>query len=193
MPLVTRHHFRQATQPPAPWRVTSPNASGIHLLNVSFTLVRLQFSNGAKSRKGEVREVLERELLHAAGRPVRWEDSNTGPRILDIIANALPSVSISYVDSEAWLGIGWRGAIGVDAVARREITDWEEVAFTYLDGLAIQRLYQSANPALEFTREWAEFEARLKFGGLSLKEGILVPPAQVCCASIENVEVAVAV
>jgi phosphopantetheinyl transferase len=193
MHRVTRHHFKQSIQPPPPWKVCTPKASDISLVKDSFTLVRIQLFEEAQFRKRTVREVLAQELLHAAGRPVRWEDSPRGPRVLDLVANALPSVSISYADSEAWLGIGWRGAIGVDAVALREITDWEAVASTYLDGPSIKRLRESTNPALEFTREWAQFEARLKLGGLSLEEDSLAPSALVYGASFETVAVAVAV
>jgi phosphopantetheinyl transferase len=128
----------------------------------------------------------------AAGRPVRWSESETGPRVLESLGRGRIGVSLSYGRSEAWLALGWEGPIGLDAVTIEPVPDWEEVASVYLEPVARERLRKSTRPDLDFSKEWAGFEARLKLGGLSLSEGITPPPALLLEATFDKVAVAVA-
>jgi phosphopantetheinyl transferase len=123
---------------------------------------------------------------------VLWVESAKGPEVRERIRDRHVGVSISYAKTEAWLALGWEAQIGVDAVAIEEVPDWEEVASVYLEQAAQERLRKSTQPALDFAREWAGFEARLKLAGQPLVEGLAPPPALLYGATFGAVYVAVA-
>lgn len=193
MPQAVRHHFKKFSPPPTPWKMFGEGIPQFSPVQSQFTLLRIQCSTDTALRKMAVRKVLGEELQRAAGRPVRWEETRKGPKISASILGPQTHVSISYTAAEVWLALGWEGPIGIDAVALEHVSDWEEVASVYLSEQAMERLRQSFIPALKFTEEWAAFEARLKWGGLSLKEGIQAPDAQIYAATFDSTAVAVAV
>jgi hypothetical protein len=192
MNLAGRIHFHRACLLPSPWVLSVENGfSNINTLE-SFTLRRIACAPNPTLKRAAVRTALKEELHWEGGRPIRWRESEKGPEVLEPLERGPVSVSISYAPREAWLALGWEGHIGVDAVATEAVADWEEVASLYLEPTAQERLRKSVRPELDFAREWAGFEARLKLGGLSLHEGVSPPPALLFEASFATVSVAVA-
>ena len=193
MSPAARTHFQKSGWLPSPWVRSGAMGRTEIRIEESFTLRRIECtSQGKVSRRSAVRAVLDEELQLAAGRPVQWRESPKGPEVLESLGSGCVKVSISYAMSEAWLALGWEGPIGVDAVPLEPVPDWEEVASVYLEPCAQERLHRSARPALDFAREWAGFEARLKLGGSAVEEGVIPPPALLFEATFDTVTVAVA-
>jgi hypothetical protein len=187
-----RIHFQRSWRIPSPWVLSGETGCSKKQIPASFTLRRIGFATGTASKRASVRAALDEELQMAAGRPVWWRESERGPEVPESLGLGRVGVSLSYAQSEAWLAVGWEGQIGLDAVSIGSIPDWEEVASVYLEPPARERLYESARPDLDFCREWAGFEARLKLGGFPLREGVTPPPALLIEATFHNVAVAVA-
>jgi hypothetical protein len=186
-------HFQKFRPLPAPWVALPEEGSAEPHIPTPFTLRRIPCAAHLRGQaRAEVRAVLGEELQRAAGRLVRWKESAKGPEVLERIHTGRVSISISYAKTEAWLALGWEGPIGIDAVANEPFPDWEAVASVYLENSAQERLRKSTHPALDFAREWAGFEARLKLRGLSLEEGTVPPPALLFAANFGEVTVAVA-
>ena len=192
MPPATRIHFERSSRLPSPWVLSRQTGCSSQRIHASFTLLRIGCAAGMRFKRASARAALDAELQMAAGRPVRWRESPKGPEVLESVGNGRVGVSLSYAQSEAWLALGWDGPIGLDAVAIEPVLEWEEVALVYLEPMAQERLRLSRRADLDFAREWAGYEARLKLGGLALGEGVTPPPALVVEATIDKVAVAVA-
>jgi phosphopantetheinyl transferase len=193
MTPAARTHFQRSFRVPFPWVRFGTSGRTETRIEESFTLRRIACTTKGKAlKRSAIRAVLDEELQLAAGRPVPWRESPNGPEILEPLGGVCVKVSISYASSEAWLALGWESPIGVDAVGLEPVPDWKEVASVYLEPCAQERLHKSTRPALDFAREWAGFEARLKLGGCALKEGVSPPPALLFEATFNTVTVAVA-
>lgn len=192
MSPLSRFDFQTFCPVPRPWALLAEAGPPAVQVGTPFTLRRVEGATRSIPGRAKLRAGLEEELHKAAGRPILWRESKKGPEVLEQIRHKDVGVSVSYSRREAWLALGWMGAIGVDAVELEEVPDWREVAAIYLEQAARQRLRNSPQPALAFAREWAGFEARLKLAGLSLQEGVKPPPALVYGAALGPVYVAIA-
>lgn len=193
MSFQGRFDFQRFHPLPPPWTVSTEGGYKATCIEMPFTVRRLTSLERTTAGRAAVRATLAEELQKAARRRVRWEETPTGPRVLERIRDKPVGVSISYGKTEAWLALGWEGPIGVDAAAIEMVPDWEEVALVYMGRSVMERLRKSPEPEFDFAVEWAAFEARLKLGGLSLEEGVEPPLARIYTARLGNQAVAVAV
>jgi hypothetical protein len=189
----TSFHFFEACDAPQPWRIFDASGRRIVRLDTRFTVYRIPTGARGPAARARVRFFLSAALRQIAGRAIPLQESAAGPEVLELIEGGKISVSISYLGAEAWLALGWGGPIGIDAAEIAEIPEWDQVATTYLGPNVSERLRNSSERALDFAREWAGFEARLKRHGLSLGEGVEVPATALCEARFGTVVVAVAV
>lgn len=188
----TSFHFFEACEAPEPWRFFDVDGRQIVRLDTRFTVYRIPTGARGPAARSRVRSVLGAALRQIAGRAIRLQESATGPKVTEFINGEKVGVSISYLGAEAWLALGWGGPLGIDAVEIGEIPEWDLVANTYLGPNVSERLRNSSARELDFAREWAGFEARLKLNGLSLGEGTEVPATALCEARFGTVVVAVA-
>jgi hypothetical protein len=189
----TTFHFSEACGAPEPWRIFDASGRRIVRPDTCFTVYRIPTGTRSPAARSSVRSFLSAELRRIAGRAIPLQDSAAGPGVTVLIQGAKVSISISYIGEEAWLALGWGGPIGIDAVEIEEIPEWDQVATTYLGPNVFERLRNSPERELDFARNWAGFEARLKLNGLSLTEGVEVPAAALCEARFGTMVVAVAV
>lgn len=82
------------------------------------------------------------------------------------------SLSISYCDELALVGLCPGAGIGIDLTAVTPLPDWEGVARLYLGPLAAASLagLETGARARQFARDWAGMEAASKCLGLALEE-----------------------
>lgn len=188
----TSFHFSEASDAPAPWRFFDASGRRVSRVDAGFTVYRIRTGTRGQAARSNVRSFLSVELRRIAGRAVTLRESAAGPEVPELVRGGKISISISYLNAEAWLALGWDGPLGIDAVAVEQIPEWEQVATTYLGATASERLRTSSERAADFAAEWASFEARLKMHGLSLREGVEVPPTALCTARFGTAVVAVA-
>jgi len=131
--------------------------------------------------RAAVREALSLSLAIAIDRITLQSDPGSAPRLSIEEWPSAPGVSISHAGAISMAAINPMGAVGLDVMQVRAISDWARVAHDYLGMAAAVRL--AALPELEraraFAQAWAEREACLKLHGEMLAEWTPLPDCRV--------------
>jgi len=128
-------------------------------------LVRLATNASRQARRQELRNVLRQILATWSGQPstaMPLQETPRGPLWEGELAGHSLTISLSYGENEAWIGLLRGGTIGIDTMSATNFTEIEIVARLYLGPVAWQAIQQSPHPARAFALGWTELEARLK-------------------------------
>lgn len=131
---------------------------------------------GRTGLRRQVRLLLAELLSHYLGQPADRLglvfEAGQQPRLAADWQGLRLSLSLSYGDELAAVGLCPGADIGIDLAAVTALPDWEGVARLYLGPLAVARLVRLEPDARarQFTRDWAGMEAASKCLGLALEE-----------------------
>lgn len=131
---------------------------------------------GRAGLRRQVRLLLAQLLSHYLGQPADRLglvfEAGQQPRLAADWQGLRLSLSLSYGDELAAVGLCPGADIGIDLAAVTALPDWEGVARLYLGPLAVARLarLEPGARARQFAQDWAGMEAASKCLGLALEE-----------------------
>ncbi len=128
-------------------------------------LIRAATPPSWKAASLELRKVLRQVLAVWSGllpEQLPLLETPRGPVWPGQFARQPLGISLSYCESEGWIGFFRGGAIGIDAMPAASIPEAEEIARLYLGPAAWAEIQRSQNPARAFALAWTNLEARLK-------------------------------
>jgi phosphopantetheinyl transferase len=149
---------------PEPWVCRWPQVPELPPPGRPVIIVRAG-ANARQSRREESRIVLRRVLAAWSGQPehvIRVRESPRGPVWEKSLGGYSISVSLSYCEHYAWIGLLRGGSLGLDAMRPVDFPELEHVARMYLGLSGWTQIEQSSDRALAFAVAWTGLEARAK-------------------------------
>jgi hypothetical protein len=128
-------------------------------------LIRASTGVSCRQARQASRVVLRQVVAIWSGRApeaVPLHETSRGPEWHGELAGHSLDISLSYSETEAWIGLLLGGVIGVDAARPMRFAEMEMVGRLYLGPSAWQRIHGARDPARAFALAWTGMEARMK-------------------------------
>jgi phosphopantetheinyl transferase len=128
-------------------------------------LIRVRANAPRERVRGELRSILRHVIASWSGHApelMPLHETAHGPQWRADLAGHSLDISVSYSQSDAWIGLLCGGTIGVDAITRTTFAEMALVGPLFLGPESWRRVCRSLDPVRAFALAWTGLEARLK-------------------------------